>query len=113
MFNVVAATKAANANLRIEIIGSPFCPAMGTSLTSTLSARHTDRMGSGFGGERQGQEIVDAANSAGTQSATSLGHRQLCRLRSDSTMQHNRCIGPIQRFYRRDKDRARDAGNRA
>jgi len=31
----------------------------------------TDRMGSGFGGERQGQEIVDTAISAGTQSATS------------------------------------------
>jgi hypothetical protein len=39
---------------------------------STLSAT-ADRMGSGFSGERQGQEIVYAANTAGMQSATSLG----------------------------------------
>ncbi|HVI76957.1 MAG TPA: hypothetical protein VM715_02095, partial [Candidatus Acidoferrum sp.] len=59
---------------------SPFCPEMGTHLPSTLSARHTDRMDSGFCGERQGQEIDGAANSAGTQSATSLGHRLLSQL---------------------------------
>jgi hypothetical protein len=37
-------------------------------------------MDSGFCGERQGQEIDGAANSAGTQSATSLGHRLLSQL---------------------------------
>jgi hypothetical protein len=55
-------------------------------------------MGSGFGGERQGQEIVDAANTAGMQSATSLGNRLLSRLRSDSTMQQNRCNVQFKEF---------------
>jgi hypothetical protein len=42
---------------------------------STQVRNHTDRMGSGCSGERQGQEIVDAAGKAGTQSATSLGQQ--------------------------------------
>jgi len=40
---------------------SPFLPSSTqeeASLTSTLSAKHTDRMGSGCSGERQGQEIT-------------------------------------------------------
>lgn len=59
----------------------------------------TDRMGSGFGGERQGQEIVDAAIWAGTQSATPLGPANLAGTRSDSTMQQNWCRGPMQRIH--------------
>src|SRR4051812_3725238 len=64
------------------------------SLTSTLSARHTDRhanrMGSGYGGERQGQEIVDAAIWAGMQSEAPLGPANLAGTRSDSSMQSHR-----------------------
>ena len=56
-------------------------------------------MGSGFSGERQGQEIVDAAIWAGTQSATPLGPANLAVTRSDSTMLQNWCRGPIQRIY--------------
>ena len=44
---------------------------MSTQVRRVHERVDTDRMGSGFGGERQGQEIVDAAVLAGTQSATS------------------------------------------
>src|SRR5579864_2826175 len=73
---------------------------------STLSAgtriqarSHADRMGSGCSGERQGQEIVDAAILAGMQSAPPLGPANLAGARSDSTMQQKWCSSPIQRIY--------------
>jgi len=53
---------------------------MGTSLTSTLSANMRIAWAQAWCGERQGQEIGNTANSAGTQSATSLGHRLLSQL---------------------------------
>lgn len=40
-------------------------------MSTQVGARAQIHMGSVCGGERQGQEIVDAANTAGTQSATS------------------------------------------
>src|SRR5215472_15279631 len=95
---------------------SPFCLPRKTSLTSTQVRRahecgHTDRMGSGCGGERQGQEIVDAANTAGTQSATPLGPANLAGSQSDSTMQQKWCRGPIERIYGSDSGHSRDGGN--
>jgi hypothetical protein len=59
-------------------------------------------MGSGCSGERQGQEIVDAAIWAGTQSATPLGPANLAGTRSDSNMQQKWCSRLIQRIYRSD-----------
>ena len=55
-------------------------------------------MGSGCSGERQGQEIVDAAILAGMQSATPLEPANLAGTRSDSTMQQERCSSPMQRI---------------
>ena len=72
---------------------------MSTQVRVTHESGHTNRMGSGCGGERLGQEIVDAANSAGTQSATPLGPANLAGTRSDSTMQQEWRRRPIQRIY--------------
>ena len=71
---MVTASKAEKANLRIEIIGSPFCRRKNEGKSDEHAVR-TFRIAwaQAFGGERQGQEI-DAANTAGIQSETSLGY---------------------------------------
>src|SRR6478609_10284753 len=68
------------------------------SLTSTLSARHTDRMGSGYGGERQGQEMDKCANTAARHQRLRWD-RPLSWLRSDFMMQRKWCTRPIERIY--------------
>jgi hypothetical protein len=68
-------------------------------------------MGSGCGGERQGQEIVDAAVLAGTQSATPREPANSAGLRSDSNMQQRWCKRPTQRIDPRDSVCARNVGN--
>src|ERR1700745_830099 len=87
---------------------SPFCPACeGKSdehaVRWTHAYGHAERMGSGCSGERQGQEIVDAAILAGMQSATPLGPANLAGTRSDSTMQQEWCSSPMQRIYGEDQ----------
>jgi len=80
------------------------------SLTSTLSARYTDRMGSGCGGERQGQEMGKCANTAARHQRLRWD-RPLSWLRSDFMMQRKRCRRPIQRIYGSDEVQASAFGN--
>src|SRR5438270_1405166 len=67
------------------------------SLMSTLSAKYTDRMGSGCGGERLGQEMGKCANTAARHQRLRWD-RPLSWPRSDSMMQRKRCRRPIQRI---------------
>src|SRR5581483_11639563 len=81
---------------------SPFLPGFTqerASLTSTLSAKDTDRMGSGCGGERQGQE-TRAAITASPQSATSLGPADLAGGRSDSSVPWKRATVQLKESIR-------------
>src|SRR5581483_10033780 len=93
---------------------SPFLPGFTqerASLTSTLSAKDTDRMGSGCGGERQGQE-TRAAITASPQSATSLGPADLAGGRSDSSVPWKWGNSPIERIDQNNHQRrvARSGG---
>src|SRR5437016_98699 len=79
---------------------SPFCPRYGKRLGKSdehAVRKNTDRMGSGCGGERLGQEMGKCANTAARHQRLRWD-RPLSWLRSDSMMQRKRCRRPIQRI---------------